>query len=93
MVSEKEIEAAAYALGKAHHRSISNARWRESHKSGEYNPDYCAASEALAEALTALSAANERVAELEQTVMDIGLRLTLKGIDDNIDVYKRLAKR
>lgn len=40
-----------------------------------------------------LKVANERVEELEKAVMDMGLRLTKRDIEDNIDVYKRLADK
>ena len=47
----------------------------------------------IADQAKALKEANARVEELEKTVMDMGLRLTKKNIEDNLDVYKRLADR
>ena len=47
----------------------------------------------IADQAKALTKANARVDELEKTVMDMGLRLTKRDIEDNLDVYKRLADR
>lgn len=43
-------------------------KWRDSHKNGEFIPDYCVASDTLRETITMLSNANERVKELEQVL-------------------------
>lgn len=52
------------------------------------------ASDTQIESLTAqLEEAKMRIEELENAVMDMGLKLVKYHIEDNIDVYKRLANR
>lgn len=52
-------------------------KWRDSHKSGEFNPDYCEASQTLKETIAMLSEANEKIEELKRIN-----KLAQKRIDD-----------